>query len=157
MLNTLKTLPKTVLNNPVSVAMQEAAFNVLSANMNVLYVTRDEGRKVFGAVKEKAGALATENLALLKTTVDAANDKVNQAWGSVEGILEARVLPVLDKVGLAAPAQFGVGLVNKGLGKVSAQVVELTRAPKPVRATRKPVATKAVAKKTSPRRAKMAA
>jgi hypothetical protein len=157
MLNTLKTLPKSVMNHPVSVTLQEAAFNVLSANINVLNVTRDEGRKVYGVVKEKADVLAAENLALLKTTVEAANDKVNQTWSTVEGVLEARVLPMLDKLGLAAPAQFGVELVGKGLGKVSAQVVELTRVPAPLRAARKPAARKAAAKKPISRATRKAA
>lgn len=159
MLNTLKTLPKAVVNNPVSVAVQEAALNVFSANMNVLYVTRDEGRKVFCAVKDKAGELAASNVKRLKTTAEAANDKVNEAWGSVEKVLEDRVMPVLDKVGLAAPAQYGVDLVGKGLNTLSAQVVELTRERKVAakRAVKKPVAKKVVAKKAPVRRAKLAA
>jgi hypothetical protein len=159
MLNTLKTLPKAVATNPVSVAMQEAALNVFSANMNVLYVTRDEGRKVFCAVKDKAGDLAARNVKLLKTTAEAANDKVVEAWISVEKVLEERVMPVLDKVGLAAPAQHGVDLVGKGLNSLSAQVVELTRERKLAakRVAKKPLVKKVVAKKTPARRAKLAA
>jgi hypothetical protein len=60
--------------------------------------------------------------------VAAANDKSVAAWEAVEQVLEARVMPVLDKVGLAAPAQYGVDLLGKGVHRVSAQVVELTRA-----------------------------
>ncbi len=158
MLNTLKTLPKTVKNNPVSVAMQEAAVNVFSANMNVLYVTRDEGKKVFFAVKDRAGVLVATNVQLLKGAVDAANDKVHVAWDAVEHVIEDRVIPVLGKVGLAAPAQFGVELVGKGLDKVSAQVVEFTGAPKAKRvAAKKPVAKKAVARKPAAPRRKLAA
>ena len=154
MLNTLKTLPKTVKNNPVSVAVQEAAVNVFSANMNVLYVTRDEGKKVFFAVKDRAGVLVATNVQLLKGAVDAANDKVHVAWDAVEHVIEDRVIPVLGKVGLAAPAQFGVDLVGKGLDKVSAQVVEFTGAPKAKRVVaKKPVAKKVVARKpAAPRR-----
>jgi hypothetical protein len=158
MLNTLKTLPKTVKNNPVSVAVQEAAVNVFSANMNVLYVTRDEGKKVFFAVKDRAGVLVATNVQLLKGAVDAANDKVHVAWDAVEHVIEDRVIPVLGKVGLAAPAQFGVELVGKGLDKVSAQVVEFTGAPKTKRvAAKKPVAKKAVARKPAAPRRKLAA
>lgn len=158
MLNTFKTLPKTVANNPVAVAVQEAALNVFSANMNVLYVTRDEGRKVFCAVKDKAGELAAGNVKQLKAVAEAANDKVNDAWVSVEKVLEARVLPVLDKVGLAAPAQYGVDLVGKGLGSLSAQVVELTRERKVAkRLVKKPAVRKAAVKKPVARRPKLAA
>ncbi len=158
MLNTLKTLPKVVKNNPVSVAVQEAAANVFSANMNVLYVTRDESKKVFFAVKDRAGVLVTAKVELLKGTVDAANDKVHAAWDSVEHVIEARVMPVLGKVGLAGPAQFGVDLVGKGLDKVSAQVVEFTGAPKAKRAVaKKPAAKKVVARKPAAPRRKLAA
>jgi hypothetical protein len=158
MLNTLKTLPKAVKNNPVSVAVQEAAVNVFSANMNVLYVTRDEGKKVFFAVKGRAGVLVAANVELLKGTVDAANDKVHAAWDSVEQVLEARVIPVLGKVGLAGTAQFGVDLVGKGLDKVSAQVVVFTGAPKAKRVVaKKPVAKKAVARKPAAPRSILAA
>lgn len=127
MLKTLKHLPKNLANNQVSVVAQEAAINVLAANMNVLYVTRDQGRKVLVALKVTAADLATKNVKLLKNTVEAANDKAGQAWDSVEKVLTERVIPVLDKAGLAGPAQFGVDLFGKGLHKVSAQVVELTR------------------------------
>ena len=168
MLNTLKTIPQTVsktlgqtlASNPVSIAVQEAAVNVLSANMNVLYVTRDESRKVFDAVAKKAGDLKTRNVATLKSTVEAANDKLNETWGTVEQVLETRVVPVLDKVGLAAPAQYGVDLIGKGLTKVSAQVVEFTRVEKPKAkraVAKKPVVKKVVAKKPVVRRAKLAA
>jgi hypothetical protein len=158
MLNTLKTLPKAVKNNPVSVAVQEAAVNVFSANMNVLYVTRDEGKKVFFAVKDRANVLVTSNVQLLKGTVDAANDKVHAAWDTVEHVIEARVIPVLGKVGLAGPAQFGVDLVGKGLDKVSAQVVVFTGAPKAKRVVaKKPVAKKAVARKPAAPRSILAA
>jgi hypothetical protein len=148
MLKTLKQFPKNLASNPVSVVVQEAAANVLSANMNVLYVTRDQGKKVFIALKETAGDLATQNVKRLKITVDAANDKACEAWDTVEKVLEERVIPVLGKVGLAAPAQFGVGLFGKGLQKVSAQVVELTRERKLAArrsAVKKPVAKKIVA------------
>jgi hypothetical protein len=127
MLKTFKHLPKNLANNPVSVVVQEAAVNVLSANMNVLYVTRDQGKKVLIALKETAGDLAKQNVRRMKSTVEAANDKAGEAWDTVEKVLEERVIPVLDKVGLAAPAQFGVDLFGKGLQRVSAQVVELTR------------------------------
>jgi hypothetical protein len=158
MLNTLKTLPQTVINNPVAVAVQEAALNVFSANLNVLHVTRDEGRKVFCAVKDKAGELAAGNVRQLKAAAGAANDRVNGAWGSVEALLEARVLPVLDKVGLAAPAQYGVDLVGKGLTTLTAQVVELTRERKLTKPAAKTSAVRKVAaRKPAARRTKLAA
>lgn len=160
MLNTLKTIPQTLVNNPVSIAVQEAAVNVLSANMNVLYVARDEGRKVFDAVAKKACDLKTRNVATLKSTVDAANDKLNETWGTVEQVIESRVVPVLDKVGLAAPAQYSVDLIGKGLSKVSAQVIDFTRVEKPKAkraVAKKPVVKKVVAKKVVVRRAKLAA
>ncbi len=162
MLNTLKTIPQslstTLATNPVSIAVQEAAVNVLSANMNVLYVSRDEGRKVFDAVAKKAGDLKARNVATLKSTVEAANDKLNETWGTVEQVIETRLVPVLDKVGLAAPAQYGVDLIGKGLTKVSAQVVEFTRVPKAKRAVaKKPVAKKVTAKTAVARHAKLAA
>ena len=147
MLNSLKTIPQTLANNPVSVAVQEAAVNVFSANMNVLYVTRDEGRKVFDAVAKKAVDLKTRNVATLKNTVEAANDKLNETWGSVGQVIETRVVPVLDKVGLAAPAQYGVDLIGKGLTKVSAQVVQFTRPAKAAAKTKRAAAKKPVAKK----------
>ena len=153
MLNTLKTIPQslvtTLSTNPVSVAVQEAAVNVLSANMNVLYVTRDEGRKVFDAVAKKAGDLKARNVATLKSTVEAANDKLNETWGSVEQVIEARVVPVLDKVGLAAPAQYGVDLIGKGLTQVSAQVVQFTRPAKAAAKTKRTAVKKPVAKKVA--------
>ena len=127
MLKTNKLLPKKLAANQVVVVMQEAAVNVLSANMNVIRVTRDQGKKVWVALGETAGTLATRNLRQLKNTVAAANDKSMAAWDAVEQALEQRVMPVLDKVGLAAPAQFGVDLLGKGVHRVSAQVVELTR------------------------------
>ena len=75
MLKTKKLLPKKLAANPVMVAMQEAAVNVHSANMNVLYVARDQGKKVWVALSATAGSLAAQNLRLLKNTVAAANDK----------------------------------------------------------------------------------
>jgi hypothetical protein len=65
-------------------------------------------------------------------------------------------MPVLDKVGLAAPAQFGVDLLGKGVHRVSAQVVELTRERRMAakRTVRKAVAKKVVVAK---RRARPAA
>ena len=149
MLKTKKLLPKKLAANQVVVAMQEAAVNVLSANMNVLYVARDQGKKVWAVLGATAGDLAAQNLRLLRTTVAAANDKSVQAWDAVEQALDARVMPVLDKVGLAAPAQRGVDLFGKGLHRVSAQVVELTREPRLAakRVVRKPAAKKFVAKR----------
>ncbi len=147
MLKTKKLLPKKLAANPVVVAMQEAAANVHSANMNVLYVVRDQGRKVWVVLGATAGNLAAQNIRLLKNTVAAANDKSVAAWDAVEQALDQRVMPVLDKVGLAAPAQYGVDLFGKGLHRVSAQVVELTRERRQAakRAVRKPVAKKVVA------------
>jgi hypothetical protein len=52
--------------NQVVVAMREAAVNVLSANLNVLYVARDQGKKVWVALGATAGSLAGQNLKLLK-------------------------------------------------------------------------------------------
>jgi hypothetical protein len=127
MLKTNKLLPKNLAANQVVVAMREAAVNVLSANLNVLTVTRDQGKKVWVALGATAAELAAQNLRLLKNTVAAANDKSVATWEAVEQALDARVMPVLDKVGLAAPAQIGVDLFGKGLHQVSAQVVELTR------------------------------
>ena len=147
MLKTKKLLPKKLAANPVVVAMQEAAANVHSANMNVLYVVRDQGRKVWVVLGATAGNLAAQNIRLLKNTVAAANDKSVAAWDAVEQALDQRVMPVLDKVGLAAPAQYGVDLFGKGLHRVSAQVVELTRERSQAakRAVRKPVAKNVVA------------
>lgn len=149
MLKTKKPVLKTLAANPVVVAMQEAAVNVFSANMNVLYVARDQGRKVWVALGATADGLAARNLRLLKDTVAAANDKSVAAWDAVEQALDARVMPVLDKVGLAAPAQYGVDMLGKGVHRVSAQVVELTRVRAAVakRSARKPAAKKVVAKR----------
>ena len=148
MLKTKKLL-KNVAANPVVVAMQEAATNVLSANLNVLYVARDQGKKVWVALGVTAGKLAAQNLRLLKSKVAAANDKSVAAWDGVEHALDDRVIPVLNKVGLAAPAQYGVDLFGKGLHRVSAQVIELTRERRLAakRVVRKPVAKKVVAKR----------
>lgn len=159
MLKTKKLLPKNLAANQVVVAMQEAAVNVLSANMNVLYVVRDQGRKVWVALGATAGNLAAENLRLLKSTVAAANDKSVAAWEAVEQALDQRLMPVLDKVGLAAPAQAGVDLFGKGVHRVSAQVVELTRERRMAakRTVRKPVARKVVAKRRARPAAKLAA
>ena len=60
MLKTKKLLPKKLAANPVVVAMQEAAANVHSANMNVLYVVRDQGRKVWVVLGATAGNLAAQ-------------------------------------------------------------------------------------------------
>jgi hypothetical protein len=149
MLKTKKLLPKKLAANPVVVAMQEAAANVHSANMNVLYVVRDQGRKVWVVLGATVGNLATQNIRLLKNTVAAANDKSVAAWDAVEQALDQRVMPVLDKVGLAAPAQYGVDLFGKGLQRVSAQVVELTRERRMAakRAVRKPAAKKVAARR----------
>lgn len=149
MLKTKKLLPKNVAANQVVVTMREAAANVLSANLNVIYVARDQGKRVWVAIGATAGELVAENLRLLKVTVAAANDKSVQTWEVVEQALDARVMPVLDKVGLAAPAQFGVDLFGKGLQRVSAQVVELTRQRRLAarRVLRKPAAKKVVAKR----------
>ena len=127
MLKTKKLLPKKLAANQVVVALREAAANVHAANMNVVYVARDQGRKVWVTLGATAGNLATQNIRQLKNTVAAANDKSVAAWIAVERTLDERVMPVLDKVGLAAPAQYGVDLFGKGLHRVSAQVVELTR------------------------------
>jgi hypothetical protein len=149
MLKTKKLLPKKLAANPVVVAMQEAAANVHSANMNVLYVVRDQGRKVWVVLGATVGNLATQNIRLLKNTVAAANDKSVAAWDAVEQALDQRVMPALDKVGLAAPAQYGVDLFGKGLQRVSAQVVELTRERRMAakRAVRKQAAKKVVARR----------
>lgn len=159
MLKTKKLLPKKLAANPVVVAMQEAAANVHSANMNVLYVVRDQGRKVWITLGETAGSLATQNIRLLKNTVAAANDKSVAAWDVVERTLDERVMPVLDRVGLAAPAQYGVDLFGKGLHRVSAQVVEMTREPRLAakRSVRKPVAKKVVVKRRARPATKLAA
>lgn len=159
MLKTKKMLPTDLAANQVVVAMREAAANVLSANLNVLYVARDQGKKVWVALGETAGNLAGQNLNLLKTTVAAANDKSVAAWEAVEQVLEDRVLPVLDKVGLAAPAQYGVDLLGKGVQRVSAQVVEFTRVRRVAakRPVRKPAARKVVAKRQARPAAKLAA
>ncbi len=159
MLKTKKLLPKKLAANQVVVAMQEAAVNVLSANMNVLYVARDQGKKVWVALGATAGDMAAQNLRLLKTTVAAANDKSVAAWDAVEQALDARVMPVLDKVGLAVPAQYGVDLFGKGLHRVSAQVVELTRERRLAakRVVRKPAAKKVVVKRRARPAVKLAA
>lgn len=163
MLKSLKTIPKTLGRNRVSIVVQEAAVNVLAANMNVLYVTREEGRKVIGVVARKAGDLKERQVATLKRGVEVVNDKLNETWGAVEQVFEARVVPILDRVGLGVPAQYGVDLIGKGLTRVSAQVVELTRAPKAKRVAakkpgvRKPVAGKVVAKRPVSRGMKLAA
>jgi hypothetical protein len=159
MLKTKKLLPKKLAANQVVVTVQEAFSNVLSANLNVFYVTRDQGRKVWSALGTTAGNMAAQNLRLLKSTVAAANDKSVAAWDAVEQALDQRVMPVLDKVGLAAPAQFGVDLVGKGVHRGSAQVVELTRVRKIAvkHPARKPVAKKVVAKRRARSVAKMAA
>ena len=149
MLKTKKLLPKNAAANQVVVTMREAASNVLSANLNVIHVARDQGKRVWAAIGATAGELVAENLRLLKVTVAAANDKSVQTWEVVEQVLDARVMPVLDKVGLAAPAQYGVDLFGKGLQRVSAQVVELTRERRLAakRVLRKPAAKKVVAKR----------
>ncbi len=149
MLKTKKLLPKNAAANQVVVTMREAASNVLSANLNVIHVARDQGKRVWAAIGATAGELVAENLRLLKVTVAAANDKSVQTWEVVEQVLDARVMPVLDKVGLAAPAQYGVDLFGKGLQRVSAQVVELTRERRLAakRVLRKPSAKKVVAKR----------
>lgn len=159
MLKTKKLLPKNLAANQVVVTMQEAAVNVLSANMNVLYVARDQGRKVWVALGATAGNLAAQNLRLLKNTVAAANDKSVAAWEAVEQALDARVMPVLGKLGLAARAQVGVDLFGKGLHRVSAQVVELTRERRQAakRVVRKPAAKKVVAKRRARPAARLAA
>ena len=159
MRKTKKLLPTNLAANQVVVAMQEAATNVFAAKMNVLHVARDQGRKVWVALGATAGELAGQNLKLLRTTVAASNDKSVAAWEAVEQALEQRVLTVLDKVGLAAPAQYGVDLLGKGVHRVSAQVVELTRvrslcARRPVR---KPAAKKVVARRRARPAAKLAA
>jgi hypothetical protein len=117
MLKTKKLLPKNAAANQVVVTMREAASNVLSANLNVIHVARDQGKRVWAAIGATAGELVAENLRLLKVTVAAANDKSVQTWEVVEQVLDARVMPVLDKVGLAAPAQYG------GLEPISVGIV----------------------------------
>jgi len=149
MLKTRKLLPKTMATNQVVVTMREAATNVLSANLNVIYVARDQGKRVWAAIGATAGELVAENLRLLKVTVAAANDKSVHTWEVVEQALDEKVMPVLDKVGLAAPAQYGVDLFGKGLQRVSAQVVELTRER---RLAAKRVVRKPAAKKVAPKR-----
>jgi hypothetical protein len=149
MLKTKKMISKKLAANQVVVTVQEAISNVLSANLNVFYVTRDQGRKVWVALGTSAGNLAAHNLRVLKNTVAAANDKSVAAWDAVEQALDERVMPVLEKVGLASPAQFGVDLFGKGLHRVSAQVVELTleRRMAAKRTVSKPVAKKVVVAK----------
>lgn len=165
MLNTLKTIPGKLAEYPLAVTVQEAAVNVWSANVNVLVTTRDEGAKVLGVVVNKARDFEARQIKALKNGVVAANDRLNDTWNSVEKLLEQRVVPVLDKVGLATPARFGVSVVGTGLAKVSAQVVELAREPEVVKrvaakkpAAKKPVTKKVVAEKAAaPRRRKLAA
>ena len=159
MLNTLKTLPRKLADNPVAVSVQEAAVNVWAANVNVLVTARDESAKVMGVVVAKARAVEERQLKALKETAVAANDRVNDTWSSVEQVLAARVVPLLDKVGLAAPLRFSVGMVDSGLAKVSARVVEMTREAKPAkRVTKKVVVKKVVARKpVAARRSKLAA
>ena len=159
MLKTKKLLPKKLAANPVVVAMKEAAANMHAANMNVFHVVRDQGKKVWVTLGATAGNLAAQNIRLLKNTVAAANDKSVAAWDAVEQALDQRVMPVLDKVGLAAPAQYGVDLFGKGLHRVSAQVLELTRERRMAakRAVRKPVAKKFVAKRRARPAARLAA
>ena len=159
MLKTKKLSPNNRTANPVVGAMKEAAANVHAANMNVFHVARDQGRKVWVTLGTTAGTLARQNVRLLKSTVAAANDKSVAAWDAVERTLDQRVMPVLDKVGLATPAQYGVDLFGKGLHRVSAQVVELTRERRLAakRAVRKPVAKKVVAKRSTRPAVKLAA
>jgi hypothetical protein len=159
MLKTKKLLPKKLAANQVVVALREAAANVHAANMNVVYVARDQGKKVWVTLGATAGNLAAQNVRLLKNTVAAANDKSVAAWDAVERTLDERVMPVLDKVGLAGPAQYGVDLFGKGLHRVSAQVVELTRERRLAakRAVRKPVAKKVVVKRRTRPAVKLAA
>lgn len=159
MLKTKKLLPNNLAANPVVAAMKEAAANVHAANMNVFHVARDQGRKVWVTLGTTAGTLARQNVRLLKTTVAAANDKSVAAWDAVERTLDERVMPVLDKVGLAAPAQYGVDLFGKGVHRVSAQVVELTRVRRVAakRPVRKPAAKKVVTKRQARPATKLAA
>ena len=159
MLKNKKLLPKKLAANPVVVTIQRAAVNVHAANMNVLHVARDQGKKVWVTLGATAGRMAAQNVRLLKNTVAAANYKSVAAWDAVERTLDKRVMPVLDKVGLAAPAQYGVDLFGKGLHRVSAQVVELTRERRLAakRAVRKPVAKKVVAKRRTRPAVKLAA
>ena len=147
MLHTLKTVPKSLASHQLAIVMREAAVNVWSVNMNVVHVARREARKVFNVLAQRTELLKRRNVRALKLTVEAANDRVNGTWTAVEKVLDARVIPVLDKAGLASPAQFGVDLVGKGLARVSAQVVELTRVRKAV--ARKPAAKKMPARKTA--------
>lgn len=159
MLKSRKPFPMDLVGHQVVAAMKDAAVNVHSANMNVLHVARDQGRKVWIVLGATAGELAAQNLRLLKEAVAAANDKSVAAWDAVEHLLDARVMPVLDKVGLAAPAQYGVDLFGKGLHRVSAQVVEFTRQPRAAarRAARKPAAKKVVARGRTRSAVKLAA
>ena len=150
MLKTLKTVPKSLARHQLTIVMREAAVNVWSANMNVLHVARREGLKVFNAVAHKTDTLRMRNVKALKTSVEAANDRVIGKWAAVERVLDAHVIPALGKVGLATPAQFGVDLVGKGLAKVSAQVIELTHAGKAP--ARKPVAKKMPTRKAVTKR-----
>ncbi|MCX7155719.1 MAG: hypothetical protein NTW45_04655 [Rhodocyclales bacterium] len=147
MLHTLKTVQKSLASHQLAIVMREAAVNVWSANMNVIHVARREARKVFNVLAQRTEVLKRRNVKALKVTVEAANDKVNGTWTAVEKVLDARVIPVLGKAGLASPAQFGVDLVGKGLARVSAQVVELTRVRKAV--ARKPAAKKMPTRKTA--------
>jgi hypothetical protein len=158
MLKTKQAFSKKLASNQVVATVQEAFSNVLSANLNVIYVTRDQGRKVWVTLGATAGKLAAQNIRLLKFTVAAANDKSVAAWDAVEQALDERVMPVLDKVGLAAPAQYGVDLFGKGVHRVAAQVIELTRerrmAAKPT--VRKPAAKKGAKKVVVKRRSRPA-
>lgn len=159
MLKTKQAISKKLASNQVVATVQEAFSNVLAANLNVYYVTRDQGRKVWVTLGATAGKMAAQNIRLLKTTVAAANDKSVAAWDAVEQALDERVIPVLDKVGLAATAQFGVDLFGKGLHRVSAQVVELTRERRLAakRTVSKPAAKKLAKKVVAKRRARPAA
>lgn len=145
MLNTIKTIPATVTHNPVAVALQGAASAIYVANMNFLTVTRLESEKVYRAAAREALGMANRNVKALKAAVAGANARVGGVWRSVENVAEARVVPVLAKVGLGAPAQAGLDLIDKGVRVATQRVGELVRERKPAprrAASRKPVTRK---------------
>ena len=160
MLQNFRTIPRKLANRRLAIVMREAAVNVWAANMNVLHVARAEGLRVFNAITQRTEAIRNSNVKALKITAEAANEKLSEGWTAVEKVLDARVIPVLGKVGLATPVQFGVDLVDKGMARVSAKVIELTRERKaPVRKTaaRKMPAKKAVTKRVATSKLRKAA
>lgn len=160
MLQNLKTIPRKLANRRLAIVVREAVVNVWAANMNVLHVARIEGLRVFNAVTQRTEIIRNRNVKALKITAEAANEKLSEGWTAVEKVLDARVIPVFGKMGLGAPVQFGVDLVDKGVARVSAKVIELTRERKaPVRKTaaKKMPSRKAVTKRVATSKLRKAA